>query len=180
MKDDIKKARAIACLVAVACMILDDLPESQYNTFHDPGAAAMLSIIFANLVATSSRRRPAWLIPIVVCVGLVAKFFFQGFFWVRDAGALDMGTLLLAHILLSFMAPVGINFVSRGIICAMTFAGISFAMLMVFASTSWSISWVTFWMQLAALRILIPWLFWTTIMKVENHARRLHPATAMV
>ena len=52
MKGKLKKPMLIAAAIAVACMFIDDLPQPDYGTFRDPGAAAMLSIIFANAITT--------------------------------------------------------------------------------------------------------------------------------
>src|SRR5271165_6231162 len=109
MRVKLKDPRVIAAGMAVACMLFDDMPEDGYNTFHDPGAAAMLSIILADAFTLWSRRGLKPLIFVMFCVALFLKFFVQPFFWVRNAGFLDVGTLLLAHGLLCFLAVRGMN-----------------------------------------------------------------------
>src|ERR1700722_11395350 len=109
MRGKLKDPRVIAAGIAVACMLIDDLPESQYNTFHDPGAAAMLSIVFANAFTLWSRRGWKPQILLAFCLALVLKLFIQPFFWVQNAWSWDIGTLLLAHGVLGFLAVRGMN-----------------------------------------------------------------------
>ena len=51
--------RVIAVGIAAGFMLLDDLPESQYNTSHDPGAASMLSVVFSKADGFSTAEADA-------------------------------------------------------------------------------------------------------------------------
>lgn len=162
----LRDPRIIASLIAISCMLLDDLPGPQYGTFRDPGAAAMLSIILANTVTLIGRPRWGWVTWGALGIGLVLKFFLQAFFWVQNAWLWDTATLVLAHSALGFLAlkaPVARRFVACG---AASGAVIGSLFVLIFMGSPWSSwsSWLAFWLQLAAARILTPFAFWTAVL----------------
>jgi hypothetical protein len=171
MLEKLRDPRIIASAIAISSMVLDDLPEPQYNTFHDPGAAAMLSIILANAVTLAGRPRWNWATWVALGSGLVVKYFLQGLFWIENAWLWDTATLVLTHSALGLVAlkgPIDRRFVTAGaasgaVICALLVArliGLSGA------------SWIVLWLQLAAARVLIPFAFWTAVLFTEARPAR--------
>ena len=162
--------RLIASAIAVACMLVDHLPEPQYNTFHDPGAAAMLSIIFADVFTLLGRR--GWKPPIIVAfwVSLGVKFFIQPMFWVRNAWVYDIGTLLLAHAALGLMAVQKAPLRIRLFSCLGAVVAVGIAFCPLYLLTVFDSSWIAFYVQLGAARVLIPCAFWTAVLLVENYS----------
>jgi hypothetical protein len=178
MPGKLKDPRIISCAIAVACMFVDDLPEPQYNTFHDPGAAAMLSIILANILTLVGRRGWRWFIWLALCFALIFKFFIQPFFWVQNAWFWDIGTLVVAHVLLGLLTARGQPLRLRMVMSVATTIGVLSAIFVAFIVGLWGTSWIVFWMQLEIARVLIPWAFWTAVLLVENRfliGTRLRP-----
>jgi len=150
-------------------MLIDDLPESQYNTFHDPGTAAMLSIILADAFTLWGRRGWKPLIYLAFCLALVLKFFIQGFFWVQNAWFWDVGTLLLAHGMLGFLAVRGMNLWADLFCSVATVTAVVIVLFILYLTSFFSSSWIAFFVQLWAARVLIPGAFWTVVLLVEAH-----------
>lgn len=154
--------RLLAAAIAVGLMLWDDLPRPNYGTGHDPGAAAMLSILFANSL-TQLMRRSAW---IWVHVGLVAALFvkpwLQMFFWVRNATVVDLAVLLAGHTLLGWLAVQGSSQArARRALAGLLGTGLALALAGLIGLLDRS--WLVFWWQLAFARIAVPVLFWTAV-----------------
>lgn len=154
--------RLLAAAFAVGLMLSDDLPRPNYDTGHDPGGAAMLSILFANSL-TLLLRRDAW---IWYSVGLVAALFvkpwLQMFFWVRNATILDLAVLLAGHALLGWFAVRGsIQARSRRALAGLLGTGLALVLAGLIGLLGHS--WLVFWWQLAFARITVPVLFWTAV-----------------
>jgi hypothetical protein len=169
MRGKITEPRVIAAGIAAACMLLDDLPDSQYGTFRDPGAAAMLSIILADGFTLWGRRGWKPLIYLTFGIALVFKFFIQPFFWVRNAGFLDSATLLIAHGVFSFLAVRRMNLWADFICVMATVTTLTLTLLLLYLISLFSTSWLFDYWELAAARIVIPCVFWTVVLLVEKH-----------
>jgi hypothetical protein len=178
MPGKLKDARVIAAGIAVACMLIDDLPEAQYNTFRDPGAAAMLSIVFADAFTLWGRRGWKPLIHLTFWFALVLKFFVQPLFWVQNAWFWDVGTLLLAHGVLGFLAVRGMN-LWAGLFCFVaTVVCVTLVLCILYLTSLFGSSWIAFYWQLGAARVLVPWVFWTVVLLVEAHCVETKPQNA--
>jgi hypothetical protein len=159
----LEDTRVIACGIAVGCMLVDDLPESQYNTFHDPGTAAMLSIVLANAFTLAGRLGWNWRIYLAFLFALFLKFFIQPFFWVENAWVWVIGTLLLAHALFGFLAAGKKSFEGKILMSIETVCSVVAAIIVTSLIGLCGSSWIIFYAQLAAVRILIPFAFWTAV-----------------
>jgi hypothetical protein len=158
----------IAAGIAVACMLLDDLPEPDYNTFHDPGAAAMLSIVFADAFTLWGRRGWKPLILVMFWIALVLKFCIQLLFWVQNAVFWDFGTLLLAHGVLGFLAPRGMNLWAHLVCFGATLLAVTIVLLVLSLIWHFYSSWIAFYLLDWVARVLIPGAFWTAVLLVES------------
>lgn len=158
----------IACAIAALCMLVDDLPESQYNTFHDPGTAAMLSIVFADAFSLAVRGGWRKLAFVAFVPALLLKWFLQPFFWVENAWFWVIGTLLLIHALLGFLAARGTTLRIKLICCVAGLTGVVMALFTLCLIRLAGTSWIHFYVQLAAARLLIPSAFWTAVLLVES------------
>ena len=169
MLGKLKDERFVASAIAVACMLVDDLPESHYNTFHDPGAAAMLSIIVADTFTLAVRRGAMVLASVLFVPALLLKLFIQPLFWVENAWFWDISTLVVIHALLGFVALRGAALRIRFIASVATVAGVVIALIVVWLARVTGSSWIHFHFELAAARVLIPCAFWTAMLLVETH-----------
>lgn len=169
MRGKLKDPRVIAAGIAVACMLFDDLPEDQYNTFHDPGAAAMLSIVFADAFTLWGRRGWKPLILVMFCIALVLKLYIQPLFWVRDGWLWDTGTLLATHGVLGFLAVRGMNLWADLFCFVATVIAVTIVLLVLYLASFVSSSWIAFFVEDWAARVLIPGAFWTVVVMVEAH-----------
>ena len=169
MRGKLKDPRVIAAGIAVACMLIDDLPGGQYGTFHDPGAAAMLSIVFADAFTLWGRRGSKPLACVMFCVALFLKFFIQPLFWVENAAFVDIGTLLLAHGLLGFFALRSMNLWADFACLVASVAAVTIVLFILYLTSFVSSSWIAFYWQLGAARVLVPGVFWTVVLLVEAH-----------
>jgi hypothetical protein len=178
VRGGIHDPRIIACGLAVCCMFVDDLPEAGYNTFHDPGTAAILSVILADTFTVLGRRISntmiRWMLgPLFLC-GLFFKLLIQSFFWIQNAGMWVYGTLIVTHILLGLVAarkePMEIRLamfrVSLIAVCGAIMATLLVSLVGIFFSPL-----VTDWLVFGATRVAIPWAFWTGVLYVENRRR---------
>ena len=174
-KDMLKKPEnpwVFAAAIAAACVFLDDLPEPFYNTFHDPGAAAILSIILADAITVLVHRGRFAFAVVILLPALLFKFLIQPLFWVRDAWFLDYTTLAAAHAVLGFFALRNVTLKTRchcaGFAIIGVFAGV-FAAAMVGAGGS---SWIHFYFQLGAARLLVPLGFWFAVLQAARESQK--------
>lgn len=167
--------RMLAAATAILCMFVDDLPEAGYNTFHDPGTAAFLSIILADAcvsVARSSGTAAYGTVAFIILFipGLILKLFLQPLFWVQDAWLYLIPLFLLSHGLLGFLAMRKSSFQLRMQMVRVTLGGVIaalFVALLVGIIGIWFSNWIVFYFQLAAARILVPFAFWTMVVRLE-------------
>jgi len=169
MRGKIKDPRVIAAGIAVACMLVDDLPDPEYGTFRDPGAAAMLSIVLADATTLWSRQGSKLLVFVTFWIALALKFLIQPIFCVRNAWVLDIGTLLLAHGVLGLLA-VRVGNLRANVICFVsTVSSVVIVLFILYLTSFFGSSWVAFYWQLAAARVLIPAAFWSVLLFSEAH-----------
>ena len=168
MNSNLRNTRAAACLIAVSCMILDDLPEPQYNTFNDPGASAMLSLILAVATTVSWHRGWKFLAVVGFVPAFLLKFFIQPVFWIRNAETIDLATLFAAMGMLGFLAirkgGLALRF-TMGFLALMSVASALVALQFIGLDHS---GWLAFWWLIATARVLIPYAFWSTIILGER------------
>jgi hypothetical protein len=169
MRGKLKDPRVIAAGIAVACMLVDNLPDSQYGTFRDPGAAAMLSIIFADAFTLWGRRGWKPLMHVTFWITLVLKFIIQPLFWVENAWFWDTGALLLAHGLLGFLAVRGMNLWADLVCFVATVTAVTIVLFILYLTSFLGSSWIVDYWLLGAARVLIPGAFWTVVLLVEAH-----------
>ncbi len=168
MRNGIKRVRLVACAIAASCVLFDDLPEPQYNTFHDPVSAAILSIVFANLM-TLLLRRGYWTGVLIAFVpALILKFLIQALFWVRDAEVPLLGFVLVSHAVIGYLAAPSAVCDGRSDYLFSGLGGIFGALLVVLFLHGFKHSWLYFYWELAAARLLFPWCFWTGILLIDR------------
>lgn len=168
----LKDPRIIASAMAVSFMLLDNLPESQYNTFHDPGAAAMLSIIFADVFTLLGRQYGRYCVLFLIVPAFFLKYFMQIFFWVENAWFWDVGMLILAHFALAWMAFRSVHWRIRLGYFVSALGAIGCVLFVLAIIEINRLSWVGFYWELGLARILIPWVFWAAILKVESRVKQ--------
>jgi hypothetical protein len=159
-----KNPWVIAAAIAVAFMFLDDLPEPGYNTFHDPGAAAMLSIIVADAIAALVNRGRIGAAMLIFLPAFFLKFFLQPLFWVHDAWFWDISTLLAVHFVIAFFALRGLGFEDRVLCSVASVIGICLALAALTLISAAGSSWIHFYFEVGIARILIPFAFWTLLL----------------
>lgn len=168
MHEKAKNPWVMAAAIIAICAFVDDLPEPQYNTFHDPGASAMLSIIFGNALALVIRKRRIGLAVIIFFPALLLKFILQPAFWVHDAWFWDIGTLITAHAILGFLALRDIPFQIRCRSAVLGSVGVVVSLVVIsFINVSTSY-WLNLYFQLGAARLLIPLAFWYGVVRAER------------
>lgn len=163
-----KNPSVIAAAIAVACMFFDDLPEPGYNTFHDPGASAMLSIILANAIAMFVNRGRIVLAILIFFPAFLLKFFLQPLFWVHNAWFWDISTLLGVHAMIAFFAVSGLVFEDRILCSVAAIIGISLALSAVTLISATGSSWIHFYFEVGIARILVPFAFWTFLLHCRS------------
>ncbi len=174
---ELKDPRIIASGIAIGLMLLDDLPRPNYGTGHDPGAATMLSLILANAIALMVHRGVrGWICDAVLLPALFLKPYVQMFFWVRNATVIDLVVLLASHALLGFMSS-GTSSAGRPRGAVAGFAGTGLALLLAGLLGLYGKSWLVFWWQVAAVRILVPVLFWTAVLRASRGSAATSPST---
>lgn len=171
--DMLKKPRnpwTFAAGIAVGCMFLDDLPEPAYNTFRDPGAAAMLSIVLADAMMVAIYRGRVALATFVFLPALFLKFCIQPFFWIRDAEFLDLGTLAGAHAILGLLAARNVTWHTRLQCAGAAIVWVSAAVFVAALIGGGEASWLHFYIQVGAARILVPLAFWCAVLHFEGES----------
>ena len=171
--------RWVASIAAFLFVLIDDVPSQRYATFRDPGAAVMLSVIFGDCLALAVRRRWDRTGVCFLVIASVFKFFLQGLFYVQNAAIIDSAFLLFAHFLIAAAMSRGARPVGAAI---QGFAGV-FAVAIglmilrqaeIYAERNQSFEILFF--TYAAARVLIPLLFWTTLLALAPILQvRLHP-----
>ncbi len=167
MRDRFKDPRLIAAAIAVGCMFIDDLPEPHYNTFRDPGASTILSIIFADAITAIGRPTQPKRAVLAFILLLPLKLFIQPLFWVENAWFWDSGALLLTHGVLGFAAVRRDNLRARVICAAETLAALLLLMILLDIAFPYDASWRVHYLQILAARISIPVTFWAVVCRRE-------------
>jgi hypothetical protein len=103
------------------------------------------------------------------CIALVLKFCIQPLFWVQNAWFWDIGTLLLAHGVLGFLAVRGLNLWADLFCFVATVIAVTIVLFVLYLTSFVCSSWIVFYVQDWAARILIPGAFWTVVLLVEAH-----------
>lgn len=163
LKQVLTDPRVVAAAVACLWLYFDDLPGEPYGTFHDPGAAALLSIVFAQATALLVLRRvdPSsvglWLLAVF------AKFGLQMLFYVRGAMVLDLLALLAVNLGIAALARKKLHPpLSSAVLC--TFIGwlvALFAVILVHRlGRGFDYPAASFW-SIAFARVAFPYFFWT-------------------
>lgn len=156
--------RLVVSVVACMFLFVDDVPRPFYSTFHDPGAAVMLAIIFAQTIALAVVRLFDCKSVMLCLLALIAKSSLQGLFYVRNALVLDLATLIVAHIIIGF-AVRRIFRLKYSIMLSAVLLGCVLAL-----AASWAVGELGsvfgyhggFW-ELASERIAFPYFFWSSL-----------------
>lgn len=156
--------RLVASVIACLFLFVDDVPRPFYATFHDPGAAVLLTIIFAQTMALAVLRLFDRKSVMLCLLALIAKSSFQGLFYVRNALILDLATLMAAHFVIGFAVrrifrlKYSIMLLAVLVGCALALA--TCCMVSAFGGVFGYDG--AFW-ELASARITFPYFFWSSL-----------------
>lgn len=154
--------------MAVLLMVVDDHPTYFYGTGRDPGGAAVLSIILADFVALLALFGVRGSVcAAVLAVEVVPKLYFQIYLSGPSHPVVTLTLLLSCHAVLGWFACgplIPVRF--AGAAAGLAGTVLAFALASLFQLVEWH--WIVVWWQLAFLRIVLPFLFWSAVLFVRR------------